>query len=108
MAGSLSDRQCISGLTNTPSLSGGWENPVVVEISLPGRKVFAKAWEVRIGITRLLLMDTDLAENAVEDRRITYQLYGGDHEMRIQQEIVLGLVASVPWPPWVWLRASFT
>jgi starch phosphorylase len=36
-------------------------------------------------------MDTDLAENASEDRRITYQLYGGDHEMRIQQEIVLGI-----------------
>ena len=67
------------------------KTPVVVEISLPGRKVFAKAWEVRIGITRLVLMDTDLAENAVEDRRITYQLYGGDHEMRIQQEIVLGI-----------------
>jgi starch phosphorylase len=67
------------------------KTPVVVEISLPGRKVFAKAWEVRIGITRLVLMDTDLTENAVEDRRITYQLYGGDHEMRIQQEIVLGI-----------------
>jgi len=73
------------------ALATDGKTPVVVEISLPGRKVFAKAWEVRIGITRLVLMDTDLAENAVEDRRITYQLYGGDHEMRIQQEIVLGI-----------------
>jgi starch phosphorylase len=73
------------------ALAADGKTPVVVEISLPGRKVFAKAWEVRIGITRLVLMDTDLAENAVEDRRITYQLYGGDHEMRIQQEIVLGI-----------------
>ena len=73
------------------ALAADGKTPVVVEISLPGRKVFAKAWEVRIGITRLVLMDTDLTENAVEDRRITYQLYGGDHEMRIQQEIVLGI-----------------
>jgi len=73
------------------ALAADGKTPIVVEISLPGRKVFAKAWEVRIGITRLVLMDTDLAENAVEDRRITYQLYGGDHEMRIQQEIVLGI-----------------
>jgi len=73
------------------ALATDGKTPVVVEITLPGRKVFAKAWEVRIGITRLVLMDTDLAENAVEDRRITYQLYGGDHEMRIQQEIVLGI-----------------
>jgi glycogen phosphorylase len=73
------------------ALATDGKTPVVVEISLPGRKVFAKAWEVRIGITRLVLMDTDLTENAVEDRRITYQLYGGDHEMRIQQEIVLGI-----------------
>ena len=73
------------------ALAADGKTPVVVEISLPGRKVFAKAWEVRIGITRLVLMDTDLTENAAEDRRITYQLYGGDHEMRIQQEIVLGI-----------------
>jgi starch phosphorylase len=73
------------------ALATDGKTPVVVEISLPGRKVLAKAWEVRIGITRLVLMDTDLTENAVEDRRITYQLYGGDHEMRIQQEIVLGI-----------------
>ena len=73
------------------ALAADGKTPVVVEISLPGRKVFAKAWEVQIGITRLVLMDTDLTENAAEDRRITYQLYGGDHEMRIQQEIVLGI-----------------
>ena len=74
-----------------PVLAADGKTPVVVEISLPSRKVLAKAWEVRIGLTRLILMDTDLAENTAEDRRITYQLYGGDHEMRIQQEIVLGI-----------------
>jgi len=73
------------------ALAADGKTPVVIEIAMPGRKVFAKAWEVRVGLTRLFLMDTDLAENAAEDRRITYQLYGGDHEMRIQQEIVLGI-----------------
>lgn len=74
-----------------PAMAEDGKTPVLVELSLPGRKVVAKAWEVRIGITRLILMDTDLGENAPDDRRITYQLYGGDTEMRIQQEIVLGI-----------------
>ena len=73
------------------ALASDGKTPVVVELAMPGRTVRAKAWEVRIGLTRLILMDTDLTENAPEDRRITYQLYGGDHEMRIQQEIVLGI-----------------
>lgn len=67
------------------------KTPVVVDLDLPGRKVKAKAWEVRIGLTRLFLLDTDLLENSPDDRRITYQLYGGDHEMRLRQEIVLGI-----------------
>ncbi|NBT23344.1 alpha-glucan family phosphorylase [bacterium] len=73
------------------ALAADGKTPVVVELAMPGRIVHAKAWEVRIGLTRLFLMDTDLAENEPEDRRITYQLYGGDHEMRVQQEIVLGI-----------------
>ncbi len=44
-----------------------------------------------IGRITLYLLDTDLAENPEEDRLITAQLYGGDQEMRIQQEIVLGI-----------------
>jgi starch phosphorylase len=58
---------------------------------MPGRKVKAKVWEVRIGLTRLFLLDTDLASNGPDDRNITYQLYGGDHDMRVRQEIVLGI-----------------
>jgi len=73
------------------ALAADGKTPVVVDLDMPGRKVRAKAWEVRIGLTRLFLMDTDLLENAEEDRRITYQLYGGDHEMRVKQEIVLGI-----------------
>jgi starch phosphorylase len=67
------------------------KTPVVVELDMPGRKVKAKVWEVRIGLTRLFLLDTDLPSNAPDDRNITYQLYGGDHDMRVRQEIVLGI-----------------
>jgi len=73
------------------ALAADGKTPVVVELDMPGRKVQAKAWEVNIGLTRLFLMDTDLAENAQDDRNITYQLYGGDHDMRVRQEIVLGV-----------------
>ena len=73
------------------ALGADGKTPVVVELDMPGRKVKAKVWEVRIGLTRLFLMDTDLPSNAQDDRNITYQLYGGDHDMRVRQEIVLGI-----------------
>jgi len=73
------------------ALAADGKTPVVVELDMPGRKVKAKVWEVRIGLTRLFLLDTDLPSNAPDDRNITYQLYGGDHDMRVRQEIVLGI-----------------
>ena len=73
------------------AMAADGKTPVVVELDMPGRKVRAKAWEVNIGLTRLFLLDTDLAENTPDDRVITYQLYGGDHDMRVRQEIVLGI-----------------
>ncbi|HEV7868519.1 MAG TPA: alpha-glucan family phosphorylase, partial [Chthoniobacteraceae bacterium] len=50
-----------------------------------------KVWSLAIGRITLNMLDTDLPENAEEDRQITAQLYGGDHEMRVKQEIVLGI-----------------
>ncbi len=61
------------------------------EIDFPGRKVVVKVWEAMIGHVRMLLLDTDLPDNNQDDRYITHQLYGGDKQMRIQQEIVLGV-----------------
>jgi alpha-glucan phosphorylase-like protein len=46
---------------------------------------------VRVGHVRLILLDTDLAANAERDRHVTHRLYGGDREVRILQEIVLGI-----------------
>ena len=60
-------------------------------INLPGRKVYAKIWRCDAGITPLYLLDTDIDDNNPEDRQITYQLYGGGNEMRLKQEILLGI-----------------
>ena len=51
----------------------------------------AKVWKLAVGRINLYLLDTDIPENNTEDRAITAQLYGGDLEMRIRQEIVLGM-----------------
>ncbi len=60
-------------------------------ITLPGRTVQVRVWEGVAGHIKLYLLDTDLPQNSEEDRRITYQLYGGDVHTRIQQEMVLGI-----------------
>jgi len=70
------------------------DKPLMVDVDLPGRKVFAKVWQLAIGRITLYLLDTDIQENNSEDRLITAQLYGGDLEMRIRQEIVLGMGGS--------------
>jgi len=60
-------------------------------VDLPGRPVKCKVWHARCGHVALYLLDTDLPENDEHARNITHQLYGGDSQMRIEQEIVLGV-----------------
>lgn len=67
---------------------GNW---VTISIAFPGRNVVAKAWKVNVGRISLYLLDTDIEQNSAEDRAITGQLYGGDSEMRIKQEMFLGI-----------------
>lgn len=64
---------------------------VFVSVELPGRTVYAHIWEVRVGKVLLYLLDTNIDRNMPIDRAITDELYGGDSEMRIRQEIVLGI-----------------
>src|SRR6267143_2192173 len=64
---------------------------LLVSVRLLDREVWAKIWELRVGRISIYLLDTDIAENKADDRRITAELYGGDLEMRIRQEIVLGI-----------------
>jgi starch phosphorylase len=76
----------------TEILQEGSTEPLKISVGLPGREVFAKVWKLAVGRINLYLLDTDIPENHnPEDRAITAQLYGGDLEMRIRQEIVLGM-----------------
>jgi starch phosphorylase len=65
--------------------------PLMVSIDLINHKLFIKVWKLRVGRITLHLLDTNVTPNNSEDREITSQLYGGDNEMRIKQEIVLGI-----------------
>ncbi len=64
---------------------------VIIEVPYPGRTVKAYLWRVAVGRMDLYLLDTDNELNSEWDRQITHQLYGGDWENRIKQEIMLGI-----------------
>jgi starch phosphorylase len=65
--------------------------PITIDVGYPGRTVTAQVWRAQVGRVPLYLLDTNVAENQADDRHITHQLYGGDGEMRIRQEIMLGI-----------------
>jgi starch phosphorylase len=65
--------------------------PVTVEVAYPERNVRAQVWKATVGRVALYLLDTNLDPNQQRDRDLTDQLYGGDHELRIQQEMMLGI-----------------
>lgn len=65
--------------------------PMIVEVPYPGRTVYSYVWQVAVGRIKLYLLDTDNEHNSEWDRSITHQLYGGDWENRIKQEILLGI-----------------
>ncbi|MDQ6698876.1 MAG: alpha-glucan family phosphorylase, partial [Acidobacteriota bacterium] len=63
-----------------------------VSVDLPTGPVAIQIWAMEVGRVKLILLDTNIAENALpQDRGITDQLYGGDNDTRIRQEIVLGI-----------------
>ncbi|MGD2145462.1 MAG: alpha-glucan family phosphorylase [Anaerolineae bacterium] len=65
--------------------------PLFVPVELNDQTVHLRVWRVEIGRVQLYLMDADNERNALWNRELTRRLYGGDQEMRIQQEIVLGV-----------------
>ena len=65
--------------------------PMVIDVPYPERIVKAYLWKVAVGRINLYLLDTDNEMNSEWDRQITHQLYGGDWENRIKQEILLGM-----------------
>jgi len=65
---------------------------IYVDVPLGEKIIKVRAWRMKIGRRSLLLLDTNVAENKdMEDRMITYHLYGGDEDTRIKQEIVLAM-----------------
>ncbi len=66
--------------------------PVRISVDFPDRTVYAQIWQVSVGRVNLFLLDTNISENPnQDDQDLTDQLYGGDREMRIKQEILLGI-----------------
>ena len=72
-------------------VKGKDENPLQISIDLAGEKVQLQLWQVQVGRTPLYLLDANIPDNSPALRDITSILYGGDKEMRIRQEIVLGI-----------------
>ena len=66
-------------------------NDLIIYIKFPKRRIYLKTWEVNVGRVKLYLLDSDIDINNIEDRDTTARLYGGDQEMRIRQEIILGM-----------------
>lgn len=64
---------------------------IKISVDLPGRRLYARIWEVNVGRIKLYLFDAEIAENSPQDREITARLYCADRETRILQEILLGI-----------------
>ena len=67
------------------------DQPIIIEVPYPNRTVYSYLWKVSVGRIALYLLDTDNDMNSEYDRSITHQLYGGDWENRMKQEIMLGI-----------------
>ncbi len=75
-------------VTPVRQANGEW---LRLEIPLPGYSVWLRAWQVQVGRSTLYLLDTNDAANVPIHRGITSELYGGDQELRLKQEMALGI-----------------
>ena len=65
--------------------------PLLIDVAIRGRTVYARVWRADVGHVPLYLLDTNVAENEQVDRLVTGHLYGGDRETRLVQEMMLGI-----------------
>ncbi len=72
-------------------VAGATQRPVIIDVDMPGRRVFAKVWVAQVGRIPLLLLDTDIPQNDPADRPISGLLYVRGREMRLAQEVLLGV-----------------
>ncbi len=63
----------------------------MISVDLPGRKIWARLWKIQVGRVSLFLLDSNVDENSPADRQLTARLYSNDLEIRISQEILLGM-----------------
>lgn len=73
-----------------PTVNGEGKE-VIIPVDLPGRTVYLKVWELQAGRIKIYLLDADITLNRTDDKQLTAQLYGGDRDTRISQEILLGI-----------------
>jgi starch phosphorylase len=81
--------------------------PLTVSIELPGRTVLARLWEIQVGRVPLYLLDSNVDGNSPHDRGLTSRLYSSDMDLRISQEIILGVggvraLRKLGYQPTVW------
>jgi starch phosphorylase len=63
----------------------------MIQVELPGRSMKAQVWKAQVGRVPLYLLDSNVEGNRLDDRDVTDRLYGGDSDMRMRQEILLGI-----------------
>jgi len=81
--------------------------PVTVTVELAGREVLARIWQIQVGRVPLFLLDSDVEGNSASDRELTARLYSNDLDLRISQEIILGIggvraLRTLGYNPSVW------
>ena len=80
---------------------------LTITVRIAGRDVLVRIWKAQVGRVSVYLLDTNCPQNAPDDRLITHRLYGGDAQVRIRQEMILGLggvraLRAVGLAPEVW------
>jgi starch phosphorylase len=78
-----------------------------IKVDFPDRSIFARIWELRVGRVPLYLLDSDYTENKPDDRKLTDRLYWSDLDLRVMQEILLGVggvqaLRALQYDPQVW------
>lgn len=86
-------RSALLNFSEMPIISLLDENrkPVTISVDLPGRKVLARVWLLEVGRINLYLLDTNVDGNSPADKQLTARLYSNDLDIRISQEILLGM-----------------
>jgi starch phosphorylase len=82
-------------------------DPLTITVDLPGRPVHARLWRIQVARVPLFLIDSDVEVNQLADRALTSRLYTSDLELRISQEILLGIggvraLRALGYNPAVW------